>query len=159
MAHNPRHLAAMILQLGKNLAPDRFPKPDPAVLDAWTLVVKRKTWPPELWSEAVLVWAEEMASDRMCTPRELLHAGTIVRNRWETDPTHGPKLKAWREHQADLRDQQLRDGTFAAIRGYQPPTPTTPKPIDPTPFVDEIKRNTPKTRPEAPQNDEQATDG
>ncbi|HCG2912547.1 TPA: hypothetical protein NJT20_001344, partial [Corynebacterium striatum] len=43
------HIAAEILKLGKKLAPDRFPKPDPEITQAWAYALNRE-YPTRLWA-------------------------------------------------------------------------------------------------------------
>lgn len=120
-----RALAAAILNKGKTLAPDRFPQAGPDVAQAWAdaLGVTFDALPfTELWEEAVLLWSTELAGDRMVTPRDLRHAALVVRDRWDSHPARRDLLRARREAAVEERDQQLAAGTFAAIRGYGPPS-------------------------------------
>ena len=91
-------LAAAILQRGKQLAPDRFPKPDPGTAEAWAHALNRN-YPPALWEDAVFLWATSLVGERMCTPRELLEAAKHVVRRWEVDASKRDVLEAYR-HQA-----------------------------------------------------------
>lgn len=86
-----RQIASMILAKGKALAPDRFPAlaegPDGrVVLDSWTEALSIVALPVEVWSAAVTMWATSMVGDRMATPRDLIKAAFLVRDRWENDP-------------------------------------------------------------------------
>lgn len=107
---NPRELAAMILQRGKALAPDRFPQPSREVVEAWAEVVRTRQWPEALWAEAVTVYAMELVGERMCTPRDILKAAKVVLSRWESDPVRGAELRVWRERRRDARDARLALG-------------------------------------------------
>lgn len=116
-----RELAANILRMGKSIVPDRFPKPDPEVTAEWALVLGQIGGVPwEVWPDAVRLWALEHAGDRMITPKELKRAAKDVLARWETTPGRRDQLRAHRRSQEELRDQQLKDGTFAQLRGFQP---------------------------------------
>lgn len=113
-------LAASILHMGKSLVPDRFPQQSQETAEEWALIIGRMTnIPPAVWPEAVRLWATEHAGDRMITPKELRQSAKDVMKRWEVDPVRGPQLKAHWARQEALRDQQLKDGTFAAVRGIQ----------------------------------------
>lgn len=115
-----RELAANVLARGKALTPDRFPQPSPEVIDAWARTLGAINVPDLVWAEAVDLWALELVGSRMATPRELKDAARTVLVRWESDPVRGPQLRAHRERLALERDQQLKDGTFGRLRGYQP---------------------------------------
>lgn len=97
-----RKLAGQILATGKSLAPDRFPtvpadaKARDLVLDAWVAALGRVPLPDAVWPEAVVVWATELAGERMVTPRELTRAAYVVRDRWDVDPERRPLLDAHR---------------------------------------------------------------
>lgn len=118
-APNPDEaLAATLLHRGKSLVPDRFPVPNPETVSAWAQVLGKMRIPAEMWVEAVDLWAGELVGDRMCTPRDLKNAAEVVKLRWESDPVRGPQLRQWRENRVVERDRQLREGTFAQIRGY-----------------------------------------
>jgi len=97
-----RQLAARILRKGKNLAPDRFPAlpRDQAaareMLDDWTGSLAVVNLPEQVWSDAVTLWATHLVSDRMVTPKDLVQAAYLVRDRWENDPTKRELLDAHR---------------------------------------------------------------
>ncbi|OFP17181.1 hypothetical protein HMPREF2998_03040 [Corynebacterium sp. HMSC065A05] len=110
-------IAAKVLSLGKQLAPDRFPIVSVETVRAWALVVARYRWPEALWLEAVVTWAAERVTERMVTPRDVVDCVRIVRNRWEVDPVRGPELRAWREREVERRDAALAAGTFGLERG------------------------------------------
>lgn len=112
-------LAANILHLAKRLAPDRVPQPDPDTTAAWARALDRN-YPPQLWEDAVHIWATQRITDRMLTPRDMIEAATSAVSRWESDPVRGPQLRAHRDKLTAERDQQLKDGSFAKLRGYQP---------------------------------------
>lgn len=126
MTSEHHELGKYILAYGKNLAPDRFPKPTPEVAEAWGEVLSRVPLPVQVWPEAVKVWASELVGDRMATPRELREAAYLVRDRWEDNPATREVLEAERDRRRELRDQQLRDGTFALERGYARPEGPAP---------------------------------
>lgn len=113
-------LAASVLDLGKRLAPDRFPRTDDDLLvDEWARELGSKTYPPELWEEATRVWVRELDRGRMVTTGELLRAAKIVWERWKSDPARRPSIEAHYRALRDERDRQLAEGTFAARRGYK----------------------------------------
>jgi len=113
-------LAAQVLHMGKSIVPDRFPRANQETTEEWALILARMTSiPVAVWPEAVRLWAAEHVGDRMITPRELKSAAKDVLKRWEVDPVRGPQLQAHWARQEALRDQQLKDGTFAALRGIQ----------------------------------------
>lgn len=113
-------LAARILHMGKSIVPDRFPQQSQETAEEWALIIGRMTnIPPAVWPEAVRLWATEHAGDRMITLKELKQSAKEVLQRWERDPVRGPQLRAHWAHQEALRDQQIKDGTFAALRGIQ----------------------------------------
>lgn len=121
-----------VLDRGKALAPDRFPKVDSGVVDAWSQVFSRIGVSESTLIAAVDLWCAEMAGDRMITPRDFRQAIKVLLSRWESDPVKGPQLRAWRHAREVERDRQLAEGTFAEIRGYTP------------------KQITPKKAPEGP---------
>lgn len=134
-------LTANILHLAKRLAPDRVPQPDPDTTAAWARALD-KNYPPQLWEDAVHIWAANRVTDRMVTPRDLIEAATSAVSRWESDPVRGPQLRAHRQKLTDERDRQLKSGEFAQLRGYQsraiPPAPShTPDRDD---IIRKIKR-------------------
>ena len=82
----------------------------------------------EVWPEAVMFYAENLATDRMATPKDLKTAAKHVIRRWETNPQRRAVLKRARERARDERDRQIDNGTFAENRGlratiYYPPVP------------------------------------
>ena len=116
-------MAANILNRGKALAPDRFPKPDPQTAQAWAQVLSQlfDNLPfAELRAETVDVWSMELAGDRMITPKELRQAAYVVRDRWENDPRKADLLRQARERAREERDRQIAAGTFGQIRGHKP---------------------------------------
>lgn len=128
-------LAGRVLRYGKAIAPDRFPKPSDDVVLAWAEVLGSINVPTDVWPEAMKLWATETVGQRMCTPADLKRAAKTVIGRWESDPQRGPQLKAHRQALQDERDRQLKDGTFAQIRGRQP-RPIEAKPQPPRSMVD-----------------------
>lgn len=115
-----RELAAYVLEYGKRLAPDRFPQPSAEVVDAWGDVLATVSLPPQVWPDAVKLWALELAGPRMVTPRDLKRAAYVVRDRWESDPVRKCELREYRQQRQELRDRQLAEGTFGQARGYKP---------------------------------------
>lgn len=113
-------LGKYVLAAGKKLVPDRFPRPDGDTARLWGEMLATVPLPAEIWPEAVKVFCLELVGDRMATPRELREAAYIVRDRWESHPAKREALKVHREALADERDRQLKDGTFAKVRGYLP---------------------------------------
>ena len=96
-----RQTVAMILAKGKALAPDRFPavpQGDAAevVLEAWRESLSIVALPAEVWSAAVTMWATSMVEDRMVTPRDLIKAAYLVRDRWEQHPERKVLLDEYR---------------------------------------------------------------
>lgn len=94
-------LAKHILRKGKALAPDRFPQPSLEVAEAWAGALGRPEFPPALWSEAVDLWATSLVGERMCTPRDLIQAAYVVRDRWEGDPEKAAVLDELRAARAN----------------------------------------------------------
>lgn len=94
-------LAKHILRKGKALAPDRFPQPSLEVAQAWAGALTSPEFPPELWSEAVDLWATALVGERMCTPRDLIGAAYTVRDRWEGDPERAAILDELRVARAN----------------------------------------------------------
>lgn len=124
-------LAGWVLRVGKNISPDRFPRITEDVVDIWAEVLGSINVPTDVWPDAVKLWAIEVTSQRMCTPAELKRAAKVVLGRWESDPVRGPQLKAHRQALQDERDRQLRDGTFAQVRGHRPRAVEAKKPVSP----------------------------
>lgn len=110
-------LTEKILTQGSALAPDRFPKADPVVLDAWTnaLAATYNTLPVQIWPEAVDVWVMELAGDRMATPRDIRQAAHVARDRWEAHPMKRQVLRLERERRQQQRDHAIEEGTFCAL--------------------------------------------
>lgn len=94
-------LAAHILAKGKRLAPDRFPQPGPETAEVWSEALAEVDFPPELWSEAVILWATKLVGERMVTPRDLIGAAYSVRDRWEGDPERARVLDELRAARAN----------------------------------------------------------
>lgn len=109
-------LGALVLQRGKMLAPDRFPKPDLAVAEAWGRILGSLNVPVEMWPEAVDLWATESVGERMATPRDLLQAVRDVRDRWERDPERRQLLEQRRLARRDARDAALERGELKQVR-------------------------------------------
>lgn len=111
-------LAARILDRGKMLAPDRFPKADSAVSEEWALTMSAHfdALPVSIWPEAIRLWALHLAGERMATPRDIKDAAYVVRDRWESDPAKRPILQQAREQRRELRDRQLAQLAQAKLR-------------------------------------------
>lgn len=109
-------LGAHVLQRGKLLAPDRFPKPDMAVAEAWGRILGRLNVPVEVWPEAVDLWAAERIGERMATPRDILNAARDVRDRWERDPERRQLLEQRRLARREARDAALERGELRQVR-------------------------------------------
>lgn len=93
-------LAVNILKRGKDLASDRFPKPNPNVAQSWAGALSRvfDSFPfAEMWDEAVDHWSVEMVTDRMATPRDMKAAVYVVREQWERNPTRRAMLQQHRD--------------------------------------------------------------
>lgn len=109
-------LAMGVLSRGKVLAPDKFPKPDMAVAEAWGSILGRLNVPMEVWPEAVDLWAAERAGEGMVTPRDLLAAARDVRDRWERDPERRKLLEQYRLARREARDAALERGELRQVR-------------------------------------------
>ena len=94
-------LAANILAKGKRLAPDRFPQPGPETAEVWAEALAEVDFPAALWSEAVTLWATKLVGERMVTPRDLIGAAFVVRDRWEGDPEKARVLDELRAARAN----------------------------------------------------------
>lgn len=123
----PEQKAALIvavLRKGKAAIPDRFPQANAETTKSWLDMLSPviDVFPiPELWEEAVNVWAVELVGDRMATPRELKQAVYVVRDRWEKVPEKARVLEQRRSHRQELHDRQIAEGTRAAAMGYRRP--------------------------------------
>lgn len=94
-------LAAHILAKGKRLAPDRFPQPGAETAEVWAEALSELDFPPELWSEAVVLWSTKLVGERMVTPRDLIGAAYTIRDRWEGDPVKAAVLDELRAARAN----------------------------------------------------------
>lgn len=105
-------MVAHILDKGKLLASDRFPQPSKEVTAAWADAFSDMfdSFPPQIWSEAVVVWSMEMATDRMVTPRNIRDAAYVVRDRWLSDRVKGPWLRKWNETRIEARTTAMIEG-------------------------------------------------
>ena len=117
--HEKIVLAAAVIELGKNLTPDRFPAPSEDVIKEWAIVLGSINVPRDVWLDAVRLWATELAGNRMVTPRELKDAAKMVLSRWESDPVKRQQLNERRERLREERDRQIAAGTFGAVRGHR----------------------------------------
>ena len=93
--------AAEILATGKRLAPDRFPQPSPETAEVWAVALSEVDFPRALWGEAVILWATKLVGERMVTPRDLIGAAFVVRDRWEGDPDKAAVLDELRVARAN----------------------------------------------------------
>lgn len=118
-----------ILTLGKSLAPDRFPQPSKGAGAAWAKALDRlfDNMHPDIWDEAVTLWAMELVGDRMVTPRDIKDAAYAVRDRWERDPLKAKILEDDRRKRQEQRDREIADGTFWAKRGFLRPSQKHPE--------------------------------
>lgn len=102
-----RELVAHILRKGKAMAPDRFPSlprgqdkesQDAAllILDSWVESLGTVNLPWQVWNDAVVLWANTLVGERMVTPKDLVQAAYLVRDRWENDPSKRPILEQHR---------------------------------------------------------------
>lgn len=105
------HITAEILKLGKKLAPDRFPKPDPEITQAWATALNRE-YPTRLWAEAVYLWATQRVEDKMCTPRDILNAAADTVHRWESNPTDKQELETFRTQRMHTKYQQMLGAAY-----------------------------------------------
>ena len=117
--HEKLVLAGAVIELGKNLTPDRFPAPSEDVIKEWAIVLGSINVPRDVWLDAVRLWATELAWNRMVTPRELKDAAKMVLSRWESDPVKRKQLNERRERLREERDRQISAGTFGAVRGHR----------------------------------------
>lgn len=117
------NLTGKILTLGKALAPDRFPQPSREVGAAWAKALDRlmDTMPPEMWEEAVTVWAMEMVGEKMITPRNLKEAIYVVRDRWEGHPVKKKRLEQVRRQNEEARELAWRENRLLELKGYADP--------------------------------------
>lgn len=113
-------LAAMVLQRGKVLVPDRFPQPSRETAEAWGRVLGSRNLPVEVWPDAVDLWAAENVGDRMVTPRDLLQAARSVLDRWKSDPVRREFLEARALALRDARDAALDRGELRQVRSFPP---------------------------------------
>lgn len=126
-------LAKHILRKGKALVPDRFPQPSLEVAEAWAGALKSPEFPPALWSEAVDLWATALVGDRMCTPKDLVQAAYVMRDRWEGDPEKAAVLDELRAARANRNYAKagLDPITVADLPRYagKPPEAVTDRPV------------------------------
>lgn len=111
-----KRLAAIVLQRGKNLAPDRFVAPSPAVTEAWGDALGTVNIPVEIWLEAVVFWAMHDRSERMAKPSDIVAAARDVRDRWERDPERRQLLEQYRLARREARDAALERGELRQVR-------------------------------------------
>lgn len=117
---NP-HIAAEILNLGKKLAPDRFPKPNPEITQAWATALNRE-YPTRLWAETVYLWATHRVQDKMCTPRDMLNAAADTVRRWESNPEDKRELEEFRTQRLHAKYKQMLGDRYTpdAVPGAPP---------------------------------------
>lgn len=131
-------IAVRVLGIGKRLAPDRFPAHtdragniDRDLVLQWAKALGAKTYPLELWEQAVEYWVNHIDHGRMATTGEILKAANAVRQNWENDPARRNYFKELYAAREAERERQWREGTLAESRGYPPKsieTTTTPIP-------------------------------
>lgn len=140
---NP-HIAAEILNLGKKLAPDRFPKPDPEITQAWATALNRE-YPTRLWAEAVYLWATQRVQDKMCTPRDMLNAAADTVRRWESNPEDKRELEEFRTQRLHAKYKQMLGDRYTP--DAVPGTPPQPHEITTTgPDFQALKARLARTR-------------
>ncbi|WP_146183408.1 hypothetical protein [Corynebacterium liangguodongii] len=129
-------IAVRVLGIGKRLAPDRFPAHtdrsgniDRDLVLQWAKALGAKTYPLDLWEEAVEHWVNHIDHGRMATTGEILKAAKAVRQKWEDDPTRREQFKALYEAREAERERQWREGTLATTRGHKPAIQQKPHPI------------------------------
>ncbi|WP_044027241.1 hypothetical protein [Corynebacterium glutamicum] len=103
--------------IGKSLAGDRLPAITKENVEAWARVLPEICVLSKSSMQKVLTrWSREGTTQRMATPKDIRDALVAEKKAWQ----QSPQGRAWhREHQRrmeDLRDQQLRDGTFRELR-------------------------------------------
>lgn len=120
-------IAVRVLGIGKRRAPDRFPKYDygkhldEELINEWAQALGVKTYPLELWEEAVEHWVNHIDHGRMATTGEILKAARTIREKWDSEPGRRDQMKALDQSRVEERDRQIAQGTFGANRGYKPP--------------------------------------
>lgn len=113
------HMKAMydFFEIGKSLAGDRLPAKEKENVEAWARALpevcalsKESMW------KVLDRWSNTGTTQRMATPKDVRDALVAEKRIWENSPAG----RAWkREHyrkMEDLRDRQLRDGTFQQLR-------------------------------------------
>lgn len=104
-----REQVIWLLTEGKCTCPDRFPKPDPAVVDAWHRILATRAPIPDMWPQALQTWIAEIAptTSGMCGPGDLIATLKTVTARWESDPKKRAELHRWRELRQQRRDEEI----------------------------------------------------
>lgn len=107
-----RDQVKLLLARGKAVLPDRFPKPDPTVVDMWHATLQNRVLPAEIWGDALCVWVTELAPQGtgICGPGNILMAVNVVLKRWEADPVMRRHLEKHREQQRQVREHRLAQG-------------------------------------------------
>ena len=90
-------LAAQILDWLKKAAPDRIARADHGTAEVWAACLGIRSYPEDLWHQACIVAATELVGDRMITPKDMLHAAHLVKQRWEVSPQHKHRLEGYRQ--------------------------------------------------------------
>lgn len=90
-------LASQILDWLKKAAPDRIARADHGIAEVWAACLGIRSYPEDLWHQACIVAATELVGDRMLTPKDMLHAAHIVKQRWEVDPNQKHRLEGYRQ--------------------------------------------------------------
>lgn len=105
---------------GKALVGDRFPAITNESIDAWARALPEVHVMTDRNLDAVIRrWARTGVTHRMAAPQAILEAIREERKAWENSPEGRAQVRAHRRRMEDLRDQQLRDGTFAQLRGIR----------------------------------------
>lgn len=132
-------IAVRVLAIGKRRAPDRFPayadrsgNIDRELVLEWAKALGVKTYPPELWEEAVEYWINHLDHGRMATTGEILKAAKHVREQWENDPARRAQFQQLYEAREAEREAKWRAGELAPSRGYPPPRQLTKPPVPDT---------------------------
>ncbi|WP_408934989.1 hypothetical protein ACKFRL_07750 [Corynebacterium marquesiae] len=114
-------IASQVIAYGSAAAPAQFPKPEDIVVQVWADVLSEINVPPEVWRDAVKLWAAYHAGDRMATPREIVSAARDVVKRWEVDSSKRWPLEAWRWNARVQRAKKIYGSEFALDKVVPPP--------------------------------------
>ena len=106
-------LVGDILTAAKSVAPDRVAAvpADPGAARmtrrVWLEALGGYSFPPQLWLDAVVLWAATMEGDRMLVPADLVRAALTVRDRWESVPAKARVLEQLRVERANRNYAQM----------------------------------------------------